>query len=252
VSLALPGWRVLLYKTAMLRYVLVLSVVLAGCSAPVEMESSYVRPKTSRVDWFGHQSFFITTSLGNKILTNPFFPGTASRPMPNGLTPDVVLITNESRESNNTDVYDNSPVIFRGSVGMGTNNAGGTRIRGIPVFPDPSSPDAVKMNLVFSWVSDGMKFCFPGDPASPLTSSDIAQIGSVDVLFLPVGGRMGAAGRNALIAQLRPRVIIPMGRASEISSWAAGFGKVHRIEGRSVLLNREALPQEPVALLFAP
>jgi L-ascorbate metabolism protein UlaG (beta-lactamase superfamily) len=235
----------------MFRVLVLLSVVaLAGCSAP-EAEN-YSRPRTARVDWLGHQSFLITTSLGNKILTNPFFPGTSSRDMPANLKPDVVLISHESKESNNTDVYENYPVVFRGSVGMGINNAGGTRIRGLPILPDPSRPDPMKMNLVFSWTTDGMKMCFLGNPAVPLTASEAAQIGFVDVLFLPVGGNLSAGQRAQVVSQLRPRIIFPMGRSGEIASWSSGFAKVHRIEGRSVLLNREALPMEPVALVFTP
>ncbi len=226
------------------------SLFLIGCAGPAPVDTP-LRPKTSRLDWLGHQSFMLTTSLGTKILTNPFAPGVSSRSVPKNLTPSVVLITHEKREANNTDVFENAPVVFRGAVGMGSNNAAGTRIRGTPTFPNPSAPEVVGMNLVFSWTSDGIRFCFLGDVPSPLPPAEAMQIGSVDVLFLPVDGRLGPAGRNAIIAQLRPKVIIPMGSSPAIASWAAGFSKVHRLEGHSVLLNKLALPGETTALVFS-
>jgi len=226
-------------------------LILVGCAGPAPVDTP-LRPKTSRLDWLGHQSFMLTTSLGTKILTNPFAPGVSSRPVPKNLTPSVVLISHEKSEANNTDVFENSPVVFRGAVGMGSNNAAGTRIRGTATFPDPSAPEVVGMNLVFSWTSDGMRFCFLGDVPSTLPSTDVIQIGSVDVLFLSVDGRLGLTERNAIISQLRPRVIIPMGTSQAISSWAAGFPKVHRLEGHSVLLNKVAMPSETTALVFSP
>jgi len=225
--------------------------VLAGCgggsSAP-----SMRPPRTAKLQWLGHQSFLLTSSLGTKILTNPYAPGSVPHSFPPNIRPDVLLISNEVRTANNDGAVENFPTVFRSSVGKGINNAAGTRIRGTPTYPNPSSPDSVRMNLVFSWITDGMKFCFLGDIPSSLPPDEAALIGQVDVLFLPVGGRLGAADRDVVLGQLRPRLIIPMGSRGAVEAWAAGFGRVHRPGTGYVLLNREALPVEYVGIVLSP
>lgn len=222
--------------------------LLAGCSGMGPAPSSPgVKPRTARVTWLGNQCFLITSSLGTGILVNPFAPGTNGRKLPGNLSPDVLLVTHERRDANYDSAVENYPATFRGSVGIGLNNSGGIRIRGTPT----GSPGG-SMNLVFSWNLDGMKVCFPGDLAAPLSASDLAQIGRVDVLFLPVSGKLGPAGRDQLVAQLQPRVIIPMGSVPAVDAWAAAFGNSHHIGGSSVLLNQYTLPAKPIALVLSP
>jgi L-ascorbate metabolism protein UlaG (beta-lactamase superfamily) len=229
---------------------LCLVAVLAGCGGGGR-DGVPQSPRTVRLEWIGHQSFLLRSSLGTKILTNPFTPGSVPHAFPKNLTPDVLLISHEKREANHTAEIENFPVVLRSSVGMGSHGTRGIPIRGTATFPDPANPDILDMNLVFTWSLDGMKFCFPGDLAAPLGEEDRARIAPVDVLFLPVGGRLGAAGREALVRQVTPRLIIPMGSDAAIASWAGGFPRVHRPGGKSILLNANALPVEPVAIVFA-
>jgi len=106
------------------------------------------------------------------------------------LKPDIILISHESSDANNSDAADNQPTVFRGSIGMGANNATGIRIHGIPTFRDPDKETPDGMNLVFVWQMDGMRFCFLGSLLNQLSSAQVSQIGSVDVLFVPVGGSL--------------------------------------------------------------
>lgn len=218
--------------TLRLSLLAVMGVFLAGCAAP-EVAPVASAPREVRVDWLGQQSFRITSALGTKIITNPFSGG-----FPNNQRPDIVLITTERSDCNNVDAFDNTPTVFRGSVGIGTNTATGLRIRGVPTYKNPEQESPDSMNLVYVWTMDGMKFCFLGHLRNDLTSSQVLQIGSVDVLFAPPGGASTAA-----VAQLRPRVIFPMGRDTIVS-------RVHTVPGSSVLLTKAVLPEEPTALVF--
>lgn len=235
--------------------VVLFSIVLLASCAQEEKPTDWVPVdnKTVRVDWYGYESFSLTSSLGTRIITNPYASGTVVGEMPKGLTPDVVLMSHEKPEATNDAVFDNSPTVFRSSVGVGSNNAGGLRIRGTPTYSNPEGEPKGDMNLVFSWILDGMRFCFLGNIENPLSSADLSQIGYVDVLFMPVGApyTLTDAERKAIIIQLRPRVIIPMGRTRSFDAWAAGFTRVHRLPGNSVLLNRATLPTEPTVLVFA-
>lgn len=224
--------------------------VLVGCGGSREGFQP-LSPKTARLTGIGHQAFLLQSSLGTKILTNPFAPGSVPHRMPMNLTPDVLLISHENRTANFTRAIENFPVVLRSSVGMGTHNAGGIRIRGRSTFPDPQNPDIMEMNLVFSWLVDGMRFCFLGDLASPLSPEDLAGTAPCDIVFLPVGGRLGPADRATVLTQLRPKLIVPMGSRSAIASWASAYPRVHRVQGQSILLNASVLPAEPVAIVFA-
>lgn len=243
---SLPGWK--WWKSAIVPALLV--VMWAGCSGGGgggATSGAGVQPRTARVTWLGNQCFLITSGIGTEILVNPFAPGTNGRKLPGSLTPDILLVTHERRDANYDPAVENYPATFRGGVGAGLNNSGGIRIRGTP-----TGAAAGTMNLVFSWTVDGMRFCFPGDLAAQLSSADLTQIGRVDILFLPVSGKLGPQGREQLIAQLQPRVIIPMGTSSAVETWASGFENAHRIGGSSVLLNQYALPARPIALVLTP
>jgi len=59
---------------------------------------------------------------------------------------------------------------------------------------------------------DGQTFAHLGDLGHELTSAQIEDIGDIDVLFVPVGGNesLNASEAVAVIAQLEPRIVIPM------------------------------------------
>jgi L-ascorbate metabolism protein UlaG (beta-lactamase superfamily) len=218
--------------TLRLSLLVVVGFLFAGCAAP-EVAPVTSASREVRVDWLGQQSFRVTSALGTKIITNPFSGG-----FPGNQRPDIVLITTERSDCNNVDAFDNTPSVFRGSVGIGTNTATGLRIRGVPTYKNPEQESPDSMNLVYVWTMDGMKFCFLGHLRNNLTSSQVLQIGAVDVLFAPPGSASAAA-----VSQLRARVIIPMGRETFVP-------RVHNLPGSSVLLTREILPNEPTALVF--
>jgi L-ascorbate metabolism protein UlaG (beta-lactamase superfamily) len=137
-------------------------------------------------------------------------------------------------------------------MGIGTNNAAGLRVRGIPIYKNPASEGPGDMNLVFAWSLEGLRFCFLGNIEHPLAPSQIQQIGQVDVLFLPVGMPSGLTNfaRRTIIGQLLPRLIVLMGRSEEFSSFASQFQKVYRPTRPSILLSKEGLPVEQTVLVF--
>jgi L-ascorbate metabolism protein UlaG (beta-lactamase superfamily) len=218
--------------TLRLSLLAVVGFLFAGCGAP-EIAPATPASREVRVDWLGQQSFLITSALGTKIITNPYSGG-----FPGNQRPEIVLITTERSDCNNIDAFENTPTVFRGSVGIGTNTATGLRIRGIPTYKNPEQESPDSMNLVFVWTLEGMKFCFLGHLRNELTPSQVLQIGAVDVLFAPPGSAGAAA-----VSQLRPRVIIPLGRETFVS-------RMHNLPGSSVLLTRAILPDEPTVLVF--
>lgn len=201
--------------------------------------------RQARVDWLGNQCFRISSSIGTSILTDPYAAGTGGRKLPSPLKPDVILISHEAPDANNIDAADNQPVVFRGSMGVGVSNATGIAIRGVPTYRQRGVESVDGMNVVYSWTMDGVRFCFLGSLQHALDPSQLSHLGTVDVLFVPVGGSLSPGEREAVISQIRPRVIIPMGRAP---GWT--YGSVQQVQGSSVLLSRPALPLQTTTLLF--
>lgn len=226
-------------------------VAIVGCGGGNEALPPSQPARQTRVDWYGYESFQLTSPYGTKVLTNPYGDGTAGRSFPKGLRPSVVLISNEKSDVNNVDALDNIPTVFRAAVAIGTNNANGIRFKGVPTFRNPDVEAADDMNVVFAWTQDGVRYCFPGNIQGPLTSSQASQIGQVDVLFMPCGVPAGLsdAERLTLIGQLQPRVIIPMARSREFGGWA-GSMPVHQLRGNAVFLSRDTLPATPTVLVF--
>src|SRR4029450_3900789 len=133
--------------------------------------------------------------IGKKVLTNPYTPGSTRAAFPRGLRPDVLLVSTERADANFVDAFDNSPTTFRGAIGIGTNNAAGLRIRGIPSYGNPEASSG-GLNLIFTWSLEGMRFCYLGNVQSRLTPGQALQVGPVDILFLPVCLAAELAGRE--------------------------------------------------------
>lgn len=229
----------------------VVALLLAGCFWRGGDPGPAAAQRLIRVDWYGEQSFKIQSSLGTSILTNPFAPGTTSFEVPKGPEPDILLVSHEESKANYVDIVDNNPRIFRGSVGVGTNSASGISILGVPTFLDPESQDITGMNVIYRWTMDGLRFCFLGNVRGALTPEQISRIGAVDVLFVPVGTQgLSIVDRDAIVAALRPWVVIPMGSYAAVSRYASGFSTVYRLNSNGALLSRERLPAQQTVLLF--
>ena len=231
---------------------LLLCVVLIGCGGGEITPKHPLPARAVRIDWLGHESFILQSSLGTKLITNPFESSATSMSYPGHLRPDIVLVSNERPEANNTNAFDNFPTIFRGAVGIGSHSVTGIRILGLPTDEKTHPGGVTERNLVFVWQMDGIRFCFAGNLESVFSAPEVLQIGAVDVLFLPVGTPRGLsdAERQTIVRQLRPRVIIPMGRRGAISQWVTGIARLHQLPGPSVMLSPDNLPIDSTVLIF--
>jgi hypothetical protein len=220
------------------------ALALAGCGTQNTPTQPSVRRET-QIEWLGNQCYRFTSSIGTSILANPYSAKTGGRTLPTLLKSDVVLITSERSDFNNINAVDGQPSVLRGGVGIGVNNVTGIRILGVPSYRNPEMPASDGMSLLFTWTMDGMRFCFAGVLTRPLDAEQISQIGTVDVLlFNPE--MLSSEARSQIIAQLRPRLVIPTGSRD----WTTGG--VHSSQGPKFAFTREMLPQQTTTLLFNP
>ena len=75
-----------------------------------------------------------------------------------------------------------------------------------------SSGSKREKNIVYNFKIDGINICHCGDLGHILNSKLIEEIGSVDILLLPIGGlaTINAFDATEVMKQLNPAIVIPM------------------------------------------
>lgn len=96
--------------------------------------------------------------------------------------------------------------------GAGEYEVGGVLVTGVRTYHDKKKGEERGKNTVYVIHLDDVVFCHLGDLGHELTAQQIDDIGSVDVLFVPVGGdeTIGPAEAVGVIGQLEPRIVVPM------------------------------------------
>lgn len=193
--------------------VLLAALLVSGCSHHHSRteNAAPTGPRQATVEWLGRGSFVVSSSIGLSVLLDPFNPSVTHIPVKVGSIPaDVVFITHEDETANFADLAAGSPQIFRSSMATGVNRASGILVRGVRTSSENLAATN-RLNVAYVFSMDGVRFCDLGAIEDAITPSEALNIGSVDVLFMPVGGpsNFTDAKRLATIDRLRPKIIIP-------------------------------------------
>ncbi|MDZ4815790.1 MAG: MBL fold metallo-hydrolase [Verrucomicrobiota bacterium] len=206
------------------------------------------------VKWFGQSFIYLTTSTGVRIAIDPFDNKTSSYTLPEGEPVDVLLVSNEGSDHNNTDIFSGSPLIFRSGTGEGTNRGNGILFRGVSAFQDDENGRFKGRTTVFAFDLDDLRFVHLGALGqTKLSSSQLEQIGKVDVVFVPVG----LGDFKKVVAQLKPRIIIPIHYKTPYTS-ASYYPLDEFIEGKKVVrstnnvlkVHRDQIPAQQEVWIF--
>ena len=162
-----------------------------------------------KIKWLGHASFLITSDNGTRIITDPYKTGGDLMYGEVKVPADIVTVSHEHGDHNNTAVIAGNPQIIRGTK---LTEAKGIKFSGIATFHDEKQGKERGLNTVFCFEVDGIRFCHLGDIGHMLTEAQIARIGKVDILLTPVGGvwAIDAATAWDIANKLKAKVIIPM------------------------------------------
>jgi L-ascorbate metabolism protein UlaG (beta-lactamase superfamily) len=202
-----------------------------------------------KVKWLGHASFLITSKGGTKIITDPYAVGGGIDYSPIRETADVVLVSHDHGDHNNVSAVQGKPEVVRGS---GKKAAKGIQFKGIATSHDASQGTQRGSNTVFCFTIDDLKLCHVGDLGHVLSPGQVAEIGAVDILFVPVGGffTIDAPVAGRVCDQLKPRITIPMHFKTPkcaypiagVEDFLKGKKDVRKIAGSEVVFEREKLP----------
>jgi len=94
----------------------------------------------------------------------------------------------------------------------GEYEVGGISVFGVPTYHDTSEGTERGRNTVFTVFMEHLRICHLGDLGHELTDAQKTEIGSVDVLLLPVGGHFTINSEIAvkMINEFDPSYVIPM------------------------------------------
>ena len=139
---------------------------------------------------------------------------------------------------------------------VGETEYAGIHVKGIQSYHDEAHGAKRGKNSIYVVGIDGMTLCHLGDLGHVLSEDTLRSIGSVDVLFVPVGGffTIGPEEASQVVDQISPRVAIPMhfrtarhssifDRLSTVEDFLSLRDRVRRIEGAQVEFDAQSLPE---------
>ncbi len=160
-----------------------------------------------KIKWLGHATFLITSESGTRIITDPLAPAKDLHYDELNEAADIVTISHNHFDHCNVDAVSGNPEVVNS-----TARVKGIEFRGIASYHDDAFGQKRGNNTIFCFDIDGVKVCHLGDLGHILNDRQIAEIGKVDVLLIPVGGFFTIDARTAgkVCEQLQPGMIIPM------------------------------------------
>lgn len=171
-----------------------------------------------KVKWLGHASFLISSETGVKIITDPYPQGSGLSYVPINEAADVITMSHDHFDHNNVSSVQGKPQVITDS---GDYNIKGIQFNGIATHHDESQGKERGASTVFCFLVDGVKLCHLGDLGHRLSQEQIDKIGSIDILFVPIGGvfTIDAKMAGTVVDDLKPKVAIPMHYKTSKCDW---------------------------------
>ena len=214
------------------------------------------------LSWFGHACFRLR-GRDVTIVTDPYeADGTAWGYAPLATNANVVTISNDHPHHAGLAGVQGHPRVLRGP---GEYEIGGVLIWGVRTARPKEGPlsGVAPRNTAFIVQMEDLTICHLGDLTSaPLTSDELTHIKDADVLLLPVGGNctINAAQAAAIVAQVEPRLIVPMHYATdetrgqltldEVDRFCKELGATDASPRSRLSITPTSLPSEPTVALM--
>lgn len=159
------------------------------------------------ITWLG-QACFKIQSGDLTIVVDPY-----SKEI--GLTPprfraDLVLVTHSHFDHANKESISGEPFVVEGP---GEYETKGVFVRGIQTFHDSVMGRDRGVNTIYKIEVEGVSVAHLGDfGEKEMRNETLEELGGVDVLMVPVGGKYTIDGEEAagVVHQIEPRFAIPM------------------------------------------
>ncbi|MDH5696183.1 MAG: MBL fold metallo-hydrolase, partial [Dehalococcoidia bacterium] len=162
---------------------------------------------------------------------------------------DIVTVSHDHFDHGNVAAVGGNPEVVRRASRL---TAKGIEFKGIAAYHDEAKGRLRGNNTIFCFEVDGIKVCHLGDLGHLLDDKQLAEIGSVDIVLIPVGGyyTIDAKAATEVCNQLKPKVIIPMHYRTEkgipkivgVDDFLRGKGNVSQLDTSQAEFKQGELP----------
>ena len=217
-----------------------------------------------QLEWYG-QSAFRLTDNGTTVFIDPFddLSGMRDRglrwdyPAIEGVRADLLLVTHEHLDHNGVGAIGGDPVVLRALAGTHESPVG--EVVGIASEHDDVAGTQRGPNTLFVFSFGGMRVAHLGDLGqAALRDAQLAALGKVDLLIVPVGAgpTIGAREAMEIVEAVEADLVVPAHYRTErisflepVDAFAGRFATVHRADAPAVDI--DALPggEGPVLVL---
>lgn len=208
------------------------------------------------ITWYGHACFRLR-DRATTVITDPY-DKSLGLPPPR-LKADIVTISHNSPHHNYVEgVKDAVRVIDS----PGEYEIKEVFITGIRLTSAKKNDGAPYQNNVFVVYMEDIAICHLGDLNHIPTQQQVEDLGSIDVLMIPVGGKkaLNAAQAAEVISLIEPYIVIPMhyslpGLAIEldpVSKFLKEMGVANTEALGTLKLTKTSLPEETQLVLLEP
>ena len=159
------------------------------------------------ISWVGHACFRLKGKTG-VVITDPYDSVSTGLKLPK-LSSDIVTVSHGHRDHANFLAVQGEPYIINGP---GEYEIKGINVMGVATKHDNKNGEERGGNTVYNLTIDEVNVTHLGDLGHNLTSEQMEELGSVDILLIPVGGVYTIDGHAAakVASELEPKIIIPM------------------------------------------
>lgn len=199
-------------------------------------------------------SSFRIKGKGATVITDPFDPTMVGIKFPK-IEADVVTVSHNHDDHNRSDLVGGSPYVIRGP---GEYEVKDVTIFGISTFHDSTSGSERGVNTVYQIILDDLTLVHLGDLGHKLTTTQVEEIGTPDVLFIPVGGVYTIDGHEAseIVSLLEPKIVIPMhyrtpfmnnavfGKLAVVDKFLQEMGKPQTVPQPKLSISKDRLGEE--------
>lgn len=161
-----------------------------------------------QIEYLGHASFWFKDRAGNTALIDPY-DDTVGYRVPQRRAA-YTMVTHDHWDHGNVRGVPGATQVIAGSGRRGTE---AFPVRAVLAFHDDQGGRRHGLVNIMCFAMDGVRVCHLSDLGHVLAPDQVAEIGPVDVLMVPVGGgsyTIDGATAQRVVEQLQPRIAIPM------------------------------------------
>lgn len=159
------------------------------------------------ITYLGHSSFKIKTKTAT-VITDPFDPQMVGLKY-SGVEGDIVTVSHHHPDH---DAIGKVSEVKKVIDGPGEYEISGVSIIGYQSFHDNKKGEERGKNTIYIYETEGLRIAHLGDLGHALSDDLVNEMGSIDILMVPVGGTFTISPKEAVdvCSKIDPYFILPM------------------------------------------